>query len=133
MTNVVIHTEKAPNPAGPYNQAIVGSGQQMIFVAGQIALDPVTNKPVGEGDAAQQTHQVIANLKAVLEAGGATLQDVVKTTVFLADMKDYTTVNQVYSSYFPIATAPARVCLQVARLPMDMLVEIDCIAVITSA
>jgi len=132
MTNVVIKTNKAPVPAGPYNQAIVASGA-MIFVAGQIALDPVTNKTIGEGDAAQQAHQVIANLQAILEASGATLQDVVRTTVFLADMNDYATVNQVYSNYFPSATAPSSVCVQVARLPMNMLVEIDCIAVIPSA
>jgi len=132
MTNIVIQTNKAPVPAGPYNQAIVASGQ-MVFVAGQIALDPATNQPVGDGDAAQQTEQVIANLQAILEASGATLQDVVRTTVFLADMNDYTTVNQVYSSYFPSASAPARVCVQVARLPMNMLVEIDCIAVVSLA
>jgi 2-iminobutanoate/2-iminopropanoate deaminase len=129
MTNVVIRTNHAAAPAGPYNQAIVASGQ-LVFVAGQIAIDPATNQPVGAGDAAQQTHQAIANLKAILEASGATLQDVVRTTVFLANMQDYATVNEVYSSYFPSASAPARVCLQVARLPMDMLVEIDCIAVI---
>jgi len=132
MTNIVIQTNKAPVPAGPYNQAIVASGQ-MVFVAGQIALDPATNQPVGDGDAAQQTEQVIANLQAILEASGATLQDVVRTTVFLADMNDYTTVNQVYSSYCPSASAPARDCVQVARLPMNMLVEIDCIAVVSLA
>ena len=130
MTNrKVIRTDKAPAPVGPYNQAIAASGQ-MVFVAGQIPLDPSTGEIVGEGDAGKQTEQVMANLKAVVEAAGAKLQDVVKTTVFLADMNDFATMNSVYSQYFDEATAPARACVQVSRLPKDVLVEIDCIAVI---
>jgi len=129
MTRKVIRTDSAPAPVGPYNQAIAASGQ-IIFVAGQIALDPATGKIVGEEDVAKQTEQVMAQIKAILTAAGAKLQDVVKTTVFLADMNDFAAMNAVYAQYFEQATAPARACVQVSRLPKDVLVEIDCIAVI---
>lgn len=129
MTRTIIQTPAAPAPVGPYNQAIVASGQ-MVFVAGQIALDPTTGTIVGEGDVAAQTERSLTSLKAILEAAGATLQDVVKTTVFLADMNDFSAMNAVYAQYFDEATAPARVCVEVARLPKDVRVEIDCIAVI---
>lgn len=129
MSRKVIRTDSAPAPVGPYNQAIAASGQ-MLFVAGQIALDPSSGTIVGEGDVAVQTEQVMANLQAVLEAGGATWQDVVKTTVFLADMQDFAAMNAVYARYFDEATAPARACVEVARLPKDVRVEIDCIAVV---
>ncbi|HEY9748794.1 MAG TPA: RidA family protein [Allocoleopsis sp.] len=129
MTRKVIRTEQAPAPVGPYNQAIAASGQ-MVFVAGQIALDPQTGAIVGEGDVVQQTEQVMANLEAILKEAGATFADVVRTTVFLADMNDFAAVNGIYARYFDEATAPARACVQVARLPKDVLVEIDCIAVI---
>ncbi|PSB16377.1 RidA family protein [Phormidesmis priestleyi ULC007] len=129
MTRTIIQTAAAPAPVGPYNQAIVASGQ-MIFVAGQIALDPATGAIVGEGDVAAQTERSLTSLKAILEAAGATLQDVVKTTVFLADMNDFSAMNAVYAQYFDEATAPARACVEVSRLPKDVRVEIDCIAVI---
>ncbi len=129
MTRTIIQTAAAPAPVGPYNQAIVASGQ-MIFVAGQIALDPTTGAIVGEGDVAAQTERSLTSLKAILEAAGATLQDVVKTTVFLADMNDFSAMNAVYAQYFDEATAPARACVEVSRLPKDVRVEIDCIAVI---
>jgi len=132
MTHQVIRTDLAPAPVGPYNQAIVSSGQ-MVFVAGQIALDPSTGEVVGEKDVAQQTEQVMANVKAILTAAGAKLQDVVKTTVFLADMNDFAAMNAVYAQYFDAATAPARACVQVSRLPKDVLVEIECIAAIESS
>lgn len=124
----VINTVLAPAPVGPYNQAISASGQ-MLFVSGQIPLDPSTGKIVGAGDITRQTEQVLTNLKAILTAANVSLQNVVKTTVFLADMNDFATMNSVYSQYFDEATAPARACVQVARLPKDVLVEIDCIAV----
>jgi 2-iminobutanoate/2-iminopropanoate deaminase len=127
MTRKVIRTGNAPAPVGPYNQAIAASGQ-MIFAAGQIALDPATGELVGTGDIARQTEQVMANLEAVLAAAGAKFGDVVKTSVFLTDLNDFAAMNQVYSRYFDSATAPARACVQVARLPKDALVEIDCIA-----
>ncbi len=129
MTRKIIRTDSAPAPVGPYNQAIAASGQ-MVFVAGQIPLDPVTGQIVGEGDVAQQTERAIANLKAILEAAGATMQDVVKTTVFLADMNDFAAMNGVYARYFEDTTAPARACVEVSRLPKDVLVEIECIAVL---
>ncbi|MFM7450141.1 MAG: RidA family protein [Leptolyngbyaceae cyanobacterium] len=129
MTRKVIQTTQAPAPVGPYNQAIAASGQ-MIFVAGQIPLDPATGAIVGTGDVAKQTEQVLANLKAILTAAGATLEDVVKTGVFLKDLNDFVAMNQVYAQYFAEDSAPARACVEVARLPKDVLVEIDCIAVI---
>jgi 2-iminobutanoate/2-iminopropanoate deaminase len=129
MTRKIIRTDRAPAPVGPYNQAIAASGQ-MIFVAGQIPLDPDTGEIIGAGDVSQQTEQAIANLKAIVTEAGATLQDVVKTTVFLADMNDFAAMNAVYARYFDDETAPARACVQVSRLPKDVLVEIDCIAVI---
>lgn len=129
MTRRIIQTEQAPAPVGPYNQAIIASGQ-MLFAAGQIAIDPATGAIVGTDDVAQQTEQVMANLQAVLAAAGATWGDVVKTTVFLADMNDFAAMNAVYARYFDAAIAPARACVEVARLPKDVLVEIDCIAVV---
>jgi 2-iminobutanoate/2-iminopropanoate deaminase len=129
MTHQVIRTEQAPAPVGPYNQAIAATGQ-LIFVAGQIPLDPKTGAIVGEGDVSQQTEQAIANLKAILEAAGATLANVVKTTVFLADMNEFAAMNAIYAQYFEEATAPARACVEVARLPKDVRVEIECIAVV---
>jgi 2-iminobutanoate/2-iminopropanoate deaminase len=129
MSREIIRTENAPAPVGPYNQAVVAAGK-LIFVAGQIALDPNTGAIVGEGDVKKQTEQVMANLEAILVAGGASFADVVRTTVFLADMNDFAAVNAVYAQYFDEATAPARACVQVSRLPKDVLVEIDCIAVV---
>ncbi|MBD2257038.1 RidA family protein [Pseudanabaena sp. FACHB-2040] len=129
MTRKVIQTDKAPAPVGPYNQAIAASGQ-LLFVAGQIPLDPVSGQIVGEGDIAAQTEQAIANLSAILEAGGTTLNSVVKTSVFLKDMNDFAAMNAVYAQHFGDESAPARACVEVARLPKDVLVEIECIAVI---
>lgn len=128
MTQEVIRTDRAPAPVGPYNQAIRATGT-MIFVAGQIPLDPATGMRVGDGDVARETEQVLANLAAILQAAGVGLEQVVKTTVFLADMNDFGAMNAVYARYFPGPTAPARACVEVARLPKDVRVEIDCIAV----
>jgi len=129
MTRQVIRTKNAPAPVGPYNQAIAASGE-MLFVAGQIPLDPATAAIVGEGDVARQTEQAMENLKAILVAAGTTLGNVVKTSVFLKDMNDFAVVNGVYAQYFDEETAPARACVEVARLPKDVLVEIECIAVV---
>ncbi len=129
MNKQVINTNLAPAPVGPYNQAISASGQ-MLFVSGQIPLNPSTGELVGDGDITEQTRQVLTNLKAILTAAGVSCENVVKTTVFLSDMNDFATMNSVYSQYFDEATAPARACIQVSRLPKDVLVEIDCIAVI---
>jgi 2-iminobutanoate/2-iminopropanoate deaminase len=129
MSREVICTNHAPAPVGPYNQAIAAAGK-MIFVAGQIPLDPETGAIVGGGDVAAQTERAMTNLEAILTAAGTTLATVVKTTVFLKDMNDFAAMNAVYARYFDEATAPARACVEVARLPKDVLVEVDCIAVI---
>ena len=129
MERRVIQTDQAPAPVGPYNQAIAATGQ-MLFVAGQIPLDPQSGAMVGEGDVAQQTEQVMKNLSAILSVAGASFESVVKTTVFLADMNDFAAMNAVYAKYFDESTAPARACVQAARLPKDVSVEIECIAII---
>lgn len=129
MPHKIIITDKAPSPVGPYNQAVIATGQ-MIFVAGQIPLDPATGQIVGEGDVVKQTQQAIANLSAILDAAGATRSDVVKTSIFLKDMNDFVAMNEVYAEYFDGDQAPARACVEVARLPKDVLVEIECIAVV---
>jgi 2-iminobutanoate/2-iminopropanoate deaminase len=130
MTRKVIRTDKAPAPVGPYNQAILASGQ-MLFVAGQIAIDPRLGDVVYTEDVIKQTEQVMKNIEAILTEAGATFADVVKTGVFLADMNDFAAVNAVYAKYFSEDTAPARACVEVSRLPKNVLVEIECIAVIT--
>ena len=129
MSHKIIHTDCAPAPVGPYNQAIAASGQ-LVFVAGQIPLSPTTGDIVGVDDITAQTEQVIANLQAILEAAGATFADVVKTTIFLQAMDDFAAMNAVYAQYFEAAIAPARACVEVSRLPKNVLVEIECIAVI---
>ena len=129
MERKIIRTDKAPAPVGPYNQAIVAQGQ-MMFVAGQIPLDPATGTIVGESDVSAQTEQAIANLTAILESAGASLDNVVKTSVFLSDMNDFAAMNTVYAKHFGDESAPARACVEVARLPKDVLVEIECIAVV---
>jgi 2-iminobutanoate/2-iminopropanoate deaminase len=129
MSRTVIRTSSAPAPVGPYNQAIVTQGQ-MVFTAGQIALDPQTGAIVGEGDVAKQTEQVMINLQAVLKAAGSGLHQIAKTNVYLKDMNDFVAMNAVYAQYFDETTAPARACVEVARLPKDVLVEIDCIAIV---
>ncbi len=127
MTREIINTNRAPDPVGPYNQG-VSAGGVMLYLSGQIAIDPETGLIVGVGDVAAQTERCLESLKAVLEAGGASLDTVVKTTVFLKDMNDFADMNAVYAQYFAQATAPARACVEVARLPKDVLIEVDCIA-----
>ncbi|MEM1309963.1 MAG: RidA family protein [Cyanobacteria bacterium P01_C01_bin.70] len=129
MERKIVRTDNAPAPVGPYNQAIAATGS-MLFVAGQIPLDPKTGELVGGDDVAAQTEQAIANLKAILAAGGATLDNVVKTSVFLKDMNDFATMNTTYAKHFGDEQAPARACVEVARLPKDVRVEIECIAVL---
>jgi 2-iminobutanoate/2-iminopropanoate deaminase len=119
-------TEKAPKAIGPYSQAVISKG--VAYLSGQIPLDPVTNQLV-DGDIAAQTERVLLNLKAVLEAAGASLESVVKTTVFLKDMGDFPKMNEVYGRYFA-TNPPARSTVQAARLPRDVSVEIDAIAVV---
>jgi 2-iminobutanoate/2-iminopropanoate deaminase len=128
MTPQVIRTDKAPAPVGAYNQAIAAG--KMLFVAGQIAIDPRLGDVVYTDDVKKQTEQVFTNLEAILTAAGTSFANVIKTTIFLADMNDFAIVNTVYAKYFDEATAPARACVEVSRLPKDVLVEMECIAVI---
>ena len=121
----IISTDKAPKAIGPYSQAIKAG--DFLFCSGQIPLDPATMQIVGT-NAAEQTRQVLANITAVLEASDRDLSHVVKTTIFLKDMGDFSAVNEVYGEYFKI-DPPARSTVEVARLPKDVLVEIEAIAV----
>ncbi len=123
MKDVVL-TDKGPKPIGPYSQAIKING--LIYLSGQVALDPRSNEFLG-GDIAQQTERVMENIKAILEAGGSNLNHVVKTTVFLKDINDFAAMNEVYGKFFK-AAPPARSTVQVAKLPKDALVEIEVIA-----
>jgi 2-iminobutanoate/2-iminopropanoate deaminase len=123
MKNVVI-TDRGPKPIGPYSQAIKANG--FIFLAGQVALDPHSGELVGS-DIRQQTERVLENIKGILEAAGANLHHVIKTTVFLKDMNDFSAMNEIYARYFT-AAPPARSTVQVSRLPKDALVEIEVIA-----
>ena len=123
MKNIVL-TDRAPKPIGPYSQAIKANG--FVFVSGQIALEPKTGEFVGT-DVRQQTERVLENLKAILEASGAPLNHVVKTTVYLKDMNEFAAMNEVYARYFT-AAPPARSTVQATRLPKDALVEIDVVA-----
>ncbi|MEL7350413.1 MAG: RidA family protein [Cyanobacteria bacterium P01_A01_bin.70] len=125
----IIQTDQAPAPVGPYNQAVAASGT-MLFVAGQIPLDAATGTLVGD-TVAEQTEKVLQNLTAVVKAGGSELSQVVKTSVFLKDMNDFAAMNEVYAKHFGDQDAPARACVEVARLPKDVLVEIECIAMIS--
>ena len=121
-----VSTSAAPAAIGPYSQAIRAGG--LLFVSGQIPLDPATGSMV-TGDIAAQTHQVFRNLTGILEAAGGSLAQVVRATVFLADMNDFAAMNEVYAAYFT-SPAPARSTIQAARLPRDARVEIDVIAVV---
>lgn len=123
MKDVVL-TNHAPKPVGPYSQAIKSNG--FLFISGQIALDPASGEFVGV-TVQQQTERVLQNLKAILEAGGVSLNHVVKTTVFLKEMNDFAAMNEVYARFFTVAP-PARSTVQVVRLPKDALVEIEVVA-----
>ena len=123
MRDIVL-TDRGPKPIGPYSQAIRTNG--FLFVSGQVALDPKTGEMTG-GEIRQQTERVFENIKGILEAAGSNLHHVVKTTVFLKDMDDFSTMNEVYAKYFTLAP-PARSTVQVAALPKDALVEIEVIA-----
>jgi 2-iminobutanoate/2-iminopropanoate deaminase len=121
-----IHSDDAPKAIGPYSQAVEGQGR-LLFCSGQIGLDPKSGEMVGASDVRAQTRRVLENLSAVLKAGGASLAQVVKTTIYLQDLADFAAVNEVYGSFFSEAP-PARATVQVAGLPKGALVEIDAIA-----
>jgi len=122
----VIATSEAPQAIGPYSQAIRANG--FVFVSGQVAIDPATQQVIA-GDVAAQTDRVLKNLTAILKTASSALEEVVKSTVFLKNMTDFSAMNEVYGRYFPSAP-PARSTVEVARLPKDVLVEIDVIAVL---
>ena len=121
----VISADQAPQAIGPYSQAIKANG--FLFASGQIPLDPITGQIV-YGGIESQTHQVMRNLKAILEKEHLSFANVVKTTVFLQDMDDFAAMNKVYAEYFTVEP-PARACVQVAKLPRDVSVEIELVAV----
>jgi 2-iminobutanoate/2-iminopropanoate deaminase len=126
MARQIISTDKAPGAIGPYSQAVVANG--LVFVSGQVPFDPATGQVV-PGEVAEQTKRVLENVKAVLEAAGSSLSAVVKTTIYLTDMNGFASVNEVYASYFT-SDPPARATVEVRRLPRDVMVEIDAIAVV---
>ncbi len=125
MRDVVL-TDRGPKPIGPYSQAIRANG--LLFVSGQVALDPKTGE-MTEADIRKQTERVLENVRGIVEAAGSKMTHVVKTTVFLKDMNDFGTMNEVYAGYFT-STPPARSTVQVSRLPKDALVEIEVIAML---
>jgi 2-iminobutanoate/2-iminopropanoate deaminase len=124
-TCTAITTDQAPAAIGPYSQAVRAGN--LLFCSGQIALDPVSGEVVGPGDVSEQTRQVLSNLDAVLLEGGCGWHSVVKTTIYLKDLSDFQTVNEIYGQRFG-ADPPARAMVEVSRLPKDVLVEIDVIA-----
>jgi 2-iminobutanoate/2-iminopropanoate deaminase len=120
----VISTNDAPQSIGPFSQAIRAGG--LVFVSGQVALDPATQKVI-EGDVAAQTEQILRNVSAVLSAAGSGLERIVRSGVYLRNMSDFAAMNAVYGRHFP-SQPPARTTIEVSRLPLDVLVEIDVIA-----
>jgi 2-iminobutanoate/2-iminopropanoate deaminase len=127
----IVSTDKAPKAIGPYSQAVIDDmsrpgSRQLVFLSGQIPLDPSSGQVV-QGDIAAQTERVLQNIKAVLEAAGASFDSVLKTTVYLKDMDDFSKMNEVYGRYFK-ENPPARTTIQAAKLPRDVMVEIDAIA-----
>ena len=121
----IIKTDKAPNPVGPYNQAIIHN--DTLYASGQIAINPATNELVTDNIEAE-TRQVMNNIKAILEEAGLTFNDVIKASVFVSDMHNYSRINAVYAEFFDEATAPARELVEVANLPKFVNVEISIIA-----
>lgn len=126
MEKNTLHTNAAPAAIGPYAQAVKAGN--VIYTSGQLGIDPAAGTLAQEIGA--QTHAALRNLREVLKAGGADLDNVVKTTVFVRDLGDFAAVNEIYGSYFKEGAYPARSCVEVSRLPKDALVEIECVAVI---
>ena len=125
-TKQVIHTDNAPAAIGPYSQATVYG--DTIYVSGQIPIDPATGEVI-EGDVKAQTEQCLKNLSAILEAAGGSMDDVLKTTVYLKDINDFADMNEVYATFFKEGSYPARCAVEVANIPKGVAVEIDVIAV----
>jgi len=129
MTRELIATELAPKAIGPYSQAVLVQTEKTLYCSGQIPLDPASGQLVGAGDIRAETHQVLKNLQAVLNAAGASLSHVAKTTIFLTNLGNFAIVNEVYGSYFP-TDPPARSTVQVSALPRGAQIEIEAIAVV---
>jgi 2-iminobutanoate/2-iminopropanoate deaminase len=127
MMRTTVSTDKAPGAIGPYSQAV--KTDSMVFVSGQLALDPVSGELL-TANIKQETRQALTNLKAILEAAGSSLAQVVKTTVFIADMEQFGEINEVYAEFFSGDDPPARACVEVARLPKDANVEVEAVALL---
>jgi len=127
MSKKVVFTDKAPKPIGPYSQAVIANG--FLFGSGQIPIDPETGEVV-KGGIEEQTRRVLENIKAVLEAAGCTLEDVVSVTVFLSDLDDFQAFNKVYEEYFK-DSPPARTTVEVSRLPKGVKLEVNFVAVVS--
>lgn len=121
----IIQTDKAPAPVGPYNQAIIHNGT--LYISGQIAIDPATGELI-ISDIEAETHRVMQNLRAILAEADLTFEDVIKCSIFVSDMNNYSRINEVYAAYFDDATAPARELVEVANLPKFVNIEISAIA-----
>ena len=127
-SQIPVKTDAAPDPVGPYNQAIKAGN--FVYCSGQIAINPNSKKIDCLGDIKGETTQVLNNLKAVLTASGGSLEDVIKTTIFLTDLNNFQIVNEIYSEFFQNEPSPARACVEVSSLPKGVLIEIDCVAYI---
>ena len=125
MSKKIISTEKSPAAIGPYNQGIVANG--FLFTSGQLPIHPITGEVPSSIE--EQTVQVLDNLKAIIEAAGTTMDNVVKCTVYIQNMSDFAVINQIYSTYFP-NNPPARACVEISKIAKNALVEIDAIAVV---
>ena len=121
-----IETNSAPKPVGPYNQAVLV--ENWLYCSGQIALDPVTGEMIGNGNIEAETRQVLNNLLAVVEAAGGKNSNVIRTTIYLTNLNDFTKVNKIYAETFDNEVSPARACVEVSNLPKGGKIEIDCIA-----
>lgn len=125
MSKKIISTDKSPAAIGPYNQGIVANG--FLFTSGQLPIHPITGEVPSSIE--EQTVQVLDNLKAIIEAAGTTMDNVVKCTVYIQNMSDFAVINQIYSTYFP-NNPPARACVEISKIAKNALVEIDAIAVV---
>jgi len=121
-----IETKFAPKPVGPYNQAV--QVENWLYCSGQIALNPENGEMIGNGNIEEETRQVLKNLMAVVEAAGGKSSNVIRTTIYLTDLNDFTKVNAIYAETFDESSSPARACVEVSNLPKGGKIEIDCIA-----
>ena len=121
-----IETNSAPKPVGPYNQAVLV--ENWLYCSGQIALDPITGEMIGNGNIEDETRQVLTNLLAVVEAAGGKNSNVIRTTIYLTNLNDFTKVNKIYAETFDNEVSPARACVEVSNLPKGGKIEIDCVA-----